>query len=148
MILLDTNILGRMADVRDPLRITTEAAIERLLSGTEALVIVPQNLYEFWAVGTRQSGSPPIGQNGLGMSVEEASGWLLFFQKAFTLLPDTEDLLPRWHALVRRLAITGRRSHDARLVAAMQVHGITQLLTFNPDHFSGYPITVVDPASV
>jgi hypothetical protein len=50
----------------------------------------------------------------------QSSQWLPYFQKRFTLLPDREDLLDRWHGLVMMRAVTGFRSHDARLVAAMQ----------------------------
>ena len=40
-------------------------------------------------------------------------------------------------------------AHDARLVAAMSVHGINHLLTFNIADFKRYPaITVLSPNSV
>ena len=45
--------------------------------------------------------------------------------------------------------VIGRRVHDTRLVAAMNVHSVTHLLTFNTDDFKRYDgITVVDPAFV
>ena len=40
------------------------------------------------------------------------------------------------------------KSHDARLVAAMQTYGSARILTFNANDFKGYPITIIDPASV
>lgn len=49
--------------------------------------------------------------------------------------------------LGRRLGITGIRSYDARLVAAMQTYGIERLLTFNAEHFRRFSITIVAPAS-
>jgi predicted nucleic acid-binding protein len=148
MILLDTNLLGRMADSADSLCIVARHAIHTLLASREQLIIAPQNCYEFWAVATRKIGSPPGGQNGLGMTPDQASQWLRFFQRRFTLVSDREDLLSRWHDLVRILGITGVRSYDARLVAAMQSYGITQLLTFNPGHFKRFPITIMDPSSL
>lgn len=96
-------------------------------------------------MATRKAGAPPSGQNGLGMTPEQASQWLGFFQRRFTLPPDREELLPRWHDLVRGLGITGIRSYDARLVAAMQTYGIVRLLTFNAEHFRKFPVTIVDP---
>jgi predicted nucleic acid-binding protein len=110
--------------------------------------LYPQNLYEFWAVATRKPGPPPAGQNGLGMTPEQASRWLDFFQRRFALLPDRQELPALWHALVKTLRIGGFRSYDARLVAAMQSYGITRLLTFNADDFRDFPITLMDPASV
>jgi len=82
------------------------------------------------------------------MNCEQASQWLLFFQRRFTLLTDRPDLLGRWHALVKGFGVKGLKSYDARLVAAMQTFGIVQLLTFNANDFKAYPITVIDPASV
>lgn len=148
MILLDTNLLARMTDSADPLCAATRRAIHTLLAQRERLIIVPQNLYEFWAVATRQPGAPPAGQNGLGMTPEQASQWLRFFQRRFTVLPDREELLTNWHTLVTTLKIKGFRSHDARLVAAMQSYGITRLLTFNAGDFKPFSITLVDPSSL
>jgi predicted nucleic acid-binding protein len=147
MILLDTNVLGRMTDATDPQCAAARQAVHSLLASHDQPVVVPQGLYEFWAVATRKAGSPPAGQNGLGMTTDQASQWLGFFQRRFTLLPDREELLPSWHDLVRTLGITGVRSYDARLVAAMQTYGIVRLLTFNADHFRRFSITIVDPAS-
>lgn len=145
MILLDTNLLARVTNSADPLCSVTRGAIHTLLARRERLIIVPQNLYEFWAVATRKPGAPPAGQNGLGMTPEQASQWLRFFQRRFILLPDREELVAHWHSLVKTFEIKGFRSHDARLVAAMQSYGITRFLTFNADHFHAFPITLVDP---
>ena len=133
MILLDTNLLGRVTDSADPQCTAARRAIHTLLTKREKLVIVPQNLYEFWTVATRKQGAPPVGQNGLGMKPVQAGQWLRFFQRRFVLLPDREDLLGYWQTLVTTLGIKGARSHDARLIAAMQSYGITRLLTFNAD---------------
>lgn len=148
MILLDTNLLGRLTDSADPLSEAARQAVHTLLAKGERLIIVPQNLYEFWAVATRRPGAPPAGQNGLGMTTEQASQWLRFFQRRFILLPDRDELLTYWHALVRTRDIRGFKSHDARLVAAMQSYGITRLLTFDMGDFQGFAITLLDPASL
>jgi hypothetical protein len=114
MILLDTNVLGRMTDSADPQCAVARRAVHALLAAKhERVIVVPQNLYEFWAVATRKPGPPPSGQNGLGMTPDQASLWLRFFQRRFTLLPDREELLTLGHDLVKRLAVLGIRSHDA-----------------------------------
>jgi predicted nucleic acid-binding protein len=143
MILLDTNLLGRLTDSADARCAVSRWAIQDLLANGEQLTLVPQNLYEFWAVATR---APAV--NGLGMNTNQASQWLGYFQRRFILLPDRDDLLPRWHDLVKALSIRGFRAHDARLVAAMQCYGISRLLTFNSQDFKDLPVTTVDPASV
>lgn len=148
MILLDTNVLGRMTDSTDPQCAAARRAVHTLLAQRQQLIVVPQNLYEFWAVATRKPGPPPAGQNGLGMTCEQASQWLRFFQRRFMLYTDRVDLADRWHALVKALGIKGLKSHDARLVAAMESYGISRLLTFNAGDFIGFAITVVDPGSI
>jgi predicted nucleic acid-binding protein len=106
--------------------------------------IVPQNLYEFWVVYTR-----PIGANGLGKSLVEATTELTNLKKLFTLLEDTPALLPAWEQVIMVNAVLGRNAHDARLVAAMNLHGITRLLTFNDADFQRFTgITVLTPAAV
>jgi predicted nucleic acid-binding protein len=143
MILLDTNLLGRITNSADPQCASARRAMHVLPPRGERLVIVPQNLYEFWAIATRMPAA-----NGLGMAPARASPWLDFFQRRFTLLPDRDDLPARWHELVKTLGIKGFRAHDARLAAAMQSYGISRLLTFNGQDFKDLPVTIVDPTSV
>lgn len=46
-------------------------------------------------------------------------------------------------------SVVGVQVHDARLVAAMVVHGVTNLLTLNTADFARYPgINVFDPAAI
>jgi predicted nucleic acid-binding protein len=148
MILLDTNVLGRMTDSADPQCAAVRRAVHVLLGRREQVIVVPQTLYEFWAVATRRPGPPPSGRNGLGMTPEQAGQWLRFFQRRFTLLPDREELFTRRHSFVTTLRIKGIRSYDARLVAAMQSYGVTRLLTFNTDDFKAFPITLIDPVAL
>jgi predicted nucleic acid-binding protein len=147
MILLDTNLLTRITRSHDPQSGAARAAIQILLQRGERLVIVPQNLYEFWAVATRRPGAPPAGQNGLGMSPVQAGHWLRFFRRRFALFADREELSSLWQTLVETYGIAGFRAHDVRLVAAMQSHGIGQILTFNAGDFQGLPVSVIDPTS-
>jgi predicted nucleic acid-binding protein len=148
MILLDTNLLARISNSAHPHCIVARGAVTALRLRGEQLVIVPQNLYEFWAVATRRAGASPGGQNGLGMTAGQASQWLRYFQRRFTLLSDREELPARWHELVATHGIMGLKSYDARLAAAMQCYGVTRLLTFNGRDFKNLPITVVDPMAV
>ena len=109
MILLDTNILARVAAPASPQGQTARAAVRRLLRVNGQIVIVPQNLYEFWVVATRSQGGPPAGQNGLGLSSAASRRWMDFFTSRFLLLPEPEELLARWRGLIE--------SHDVRWCA-------------------------------
>ncbi len=148
MILLDTNLLTRMTRSHEPQSGIARAAIQTLLQRRERLIVVPQNLYEFWAVATRPAGPPPAGRNGLGMTAVQAGRWLQFFRRRFAVLPDRAELSTLWQELVERHVVMGIRAHDVRLVAAMQSYGITRLLTFNTSDFCNLGIVILDPAAV
>ena len=106
--------------------------------------VIAQNLIEFWAVATR-----PIADNGLGIIAAQAAREVTRLKTLFGILPDTADILPQWEQLVVKHQALGKQVHDTRLIAAMHVHGITHLLTFNTADFKRYDgITVVSPSSV
>jgi len=45
-----------------------------------------------------------------------------------------------------RYGVSGKKTHDARLVAAMTIQGIAHILTFNSADFARYPgITAIEP---
>jgi predicted nucleic acid-binding protein len=143
-VLIDKNILIRTLQPHHELYPLADAAVQRLPLQGRNLVITPQNLIELWAVATR-----PVEQNGLGFSISAAVSELERIKAMFVLLPDTPAIYPAWERLVVRYHVSGKPTHDARLVAAMQVHGVTAILTFDRTGFSRYPgIEVVHPADV
>jgi predicted nucleic acid-binding protein len=108
------------------------------------LHIVAQNLIELWSVATR-----PLGENGLGMPTSKAALELARLKGMFLFLPEIPSIYPAWEALVIEYRVTGKPAHDARLVAAMQAHGLTAILTFDETGFSRYSgIDVIHPAQV
>ena len=83
------------------------------------------------------------------MTPDEAVTELVRIKGMFLFLPETPAIYPVWEALVVDHAVSGKPSHDARLVAAMQVHGLTAILTYDKTGFSRFPgIEVVHPAEV
>lgn len=140
---LDTNILTRLAQPSHPLHAAALAALRDLQSAGHAISIVPQNLFEFWVVATR-----PISDNGLGLIVLEAKAELDKVRSAFVLLHDTPALLDEWERLLVAHDCRGKPAHDARIVAAMNVHGVKGLLTFNVRDVARYAeVTVLDAAA-
>ena len=143
-VLLDTNILSRMAQ---PGHVEHRAAVDATdalqLQGN-VLCLVPQVLYEFWVVATR-----PPAVNGLGLAVPVVALELTRLQSLFPLLPDVPAVFSEWERLVMAHQVMGKNAHDARLVAAMAVHGFTHLLTFNTQDFARYPgVAALDPVLV
>ena len=144
MILLDTNILGRIAKPTDPMIPVVKAAIHSLRATGEEFCMVPQNLYEFWAIATR-----PPKANGLGLSIVDTQSEIARFKTMFRLIPGPPTLLTEWEALVGTHACHGRVSFDARLVASMYALGIPAILTINVKDFVRFPgIMILDPRTV
>ena len=78
-------------------------------------------------------------RNGLGLTPGEADREASRLEGIFTLLPDVPAIYPEWRRLVVAHSVFGVRVHDARIVAAMNVYGISSLLTFNGPDFTRYP---------
>ena len=132
-ILTDTNLLLRSVDDGHAQQAVAAAAIEQCPTMGHELLIVPQVLYEFWVVATR-----PTSQNGLGLTTEEAYSETRELRKALTLLRDERKIFDHWIDLVKRYDVKGKNAHDARLVAAMERHDVTHILTFNVKDFERY----------
>jgi hypothetical protein len=82
-------------------------AVDILLARKDELFVIAQNLIEFWAVSTR-----PIGNNGLGLTIDQAAQELTKFKVVFAILPDTADILPEWELLVVTHQIFCRQVYD------------------------------------
>lgn len=143
MVLIDTNVLLRLAEPGHAHHAQALGAIEQL-GHTDPLVIVPQNLYEFWSVATR-----PVDANGLGRTTAQADAEIEGLLSLFALLKDERAIFQPWRELVLTHDVKGRKSFDTRLVAAMQRHAITKILTFNDQDFTSYKhITVLKPDEI
>ncbi len=141
---IDTSVLVRTLQPHHPLYSLAKSALDNLTDEGRELFVVAQNLIEFWAVATR-----PKGENGLGLSTIEAGVELDRIKGIFQFLPETPAIYPAWELLVKTHAVSGRPTHDARLAAAMQVHGITDILTFDKTGFTRFPgINAIHPADI
>ena len=141
-VFVDTNVLLRAADPGDAKHETATKTISQLLEAGETLCITPQIAAEFWNVATR-----PAASNGLGMSIEEVRDEISRLEGFFSVLPESVEVYSEWKRLVAMHRVQGVKVHDARIVAAMNVHGMSRLVTFNADDFRRYgSITVTLPS--
>lgn len=141
---VDTNRLLRSIENGRVAHPIVQNGLFRLRDRGEILSIFPQNLVEFWAVATR-----PVSINGLGLSINEASRELRNLKSLFQLLPDVPQIFAEWEQLVIEFQVSGKQVYDARLVAAMRVHQLTHLLTFNkPDFERFHFITTISPTEI
>jgi predicted nucleic acid-binding protein len=143
-VLIDTNVLVRLAHHGSPQQQIADDALNSLKAAQHALRLVPQVIYEFWAVASR-----PVDRNGLGLPVAAVNSLINEWQVLFPVLRDERAILGTWQQLALQYGVRGKQAHDARIVAAMQRHGLTQILTFNGADFQRYAgITILDPQAV
>lgn len=128
--LLDTNILVRWVQQNDPGFALVDAATQHLQQSDAELCYTSQNLGEFWNVLTR-----PISRNGYGYSPVVADRKALGIESQLRLLPDTPAIHAEWRKLLVQHSVSGIQVHDARLAAAMSVHGVRKILTLNTRDF-------------
>ncbi|MEJ5384726.1 MAG: PIN domain-containing protein [Fimbriimonadales bacterium] len=144
-ILIDTSVIVRERATQDPAHPVAVRAIEQLIDHGWMLCVVPQCLIEFWSVATR----PADARGGLGLTVAEAQTAIEEFIATHRLLLEPPDVFVRWYTLAHTHAVHGRQVWDARIVACMEAHSISYLLTFNQVDFQRYTsIHAVNPRDV
>lgn len=142
--LIDTNILLRITRRSDPHHKAVDSALAKLAGQGTTLYFTHQNITELWNAMTR-----PVNRNGLGLSSVEAEREVRAIEAGMSLLPDSEAVYRQWRRIVVQLSVTGVQVHDARLAAAMLVHGVGHILTFNVSDFARFDgITALHPESV
>lgn len=142
--LVDTNVLLRFVKPDDRDYLLVRSVVHQLWMAGEDLCYTSQNLAEFWNTCTR-----PAERNGYGLSIREVDRRARLVEDLLTFLEDSKAVHLEWRKLVVAHSVSGAQVHDARLVAAMHVHQVTHLLTFNTPDFVRYTgIIPVNPQSV
>jgi len=142
--LVDSNVLLRWVKPDHSDYSAIAAAIDALLRGDGVLCYTSQNVAEFWNACTR-----PTDRNGYGLSPQETDRRARFFEDRLRLLPDSLAVHEEWRRLLVSYNVSGVQVHDARLVAAMRVHDVKRILTFNNKDFARYTdIEAVHPRAV
>ena len=142
-VLVDTDVLLRQFEPEHAHHRSAVDSVTRLLLIGEPVHVTAQNIAEFWAAATR---SPA--QNGLGLAIAVVAAALDQIDRVFALLPDEPAIHAVWKWLVTTHGVICSRVYDARLVAAMRVHGVGRILTFNAADFARYGIDVLHPSAV
>jgi predicted nucleic acid-binding protein len=131
--LVDSNVLIRWVQPEGPQFEVVKRAILRLENADDTPCYTSQNLGEFWNVLTR-----PANRNGYGLSPEGARIRAEQIEAKFLLLPDAPEIHTEWRLLLVTHSISGVQVHDARLAAAMHVHNVKRILTFNTRDFARF----------
>ncbi|MFP4282429.1 MAG: type II toxin-antitoxin system VapC family toxin [Opitutales bacterium] len=130
---LDTNVLLAATDRSRSRHADSISLIEASVQRSVRLFLSGQVLREYLVVATR-----PVAQNGLGLDPQEANRNLGTFLQVAQLLPENADTARILRELVVHHALSGKRIHDAGIVATMLSHGLRDLKTWNPDEFSPF----------
>jgi predicted nucleic acid-binding protein len=142
--LVDTNILLRITRRSDPQHKIVDTALARLAGQGTILYYTHQNIAELWNAMTR-----PVDRNGLGLLVAETDREVRSIETGMSLLPDNEAVYREWRRVVVKHNVSGVQVHDARLAAAMYVHGVGHILTLNVADFSRFQgLTALHPDNV
>jgi predicted nucleic acid-binding protein len=140
--LLDTGILLRLFKRADPNCRAIRATMRALRKSGHELVVSIQNVAEFWNVSTR----PADARGGFGLSLQQTERRLRIIERLCLVLPEQNTTYEIWRNLVKVHAVKGVQVHDARLVAWMQSHSVSHILTLNSVDFARYGgITAIAP---
>ncbi|MEZ6104237.1 MAG: PIN domain-containing protein [Pirellulaceae bacterium] len=145
LVLVDTNVVLRIVETGHPHHQAAADSMRKIRQRGDTLCLLPQVHYEFWVAATR-----PVANNGLGLSSSDALAELKQLgPPLFRFLKDERAIYQAWLGVIGTHSVQGKAAHDARLVAAMERHGVTHLLTFNTEDFVRYRhLTVLDPQTV
>jgi predicted nucleic acid-binding protein len=142
--LVDTNVLLRIPRISDPNHLAVDNALAKLATQGTTLYYTHQNIAELWNTMTR-----PLSRNGFGLTVEDADREVALIEYGMELLPDSAAVYREWRTLVVQLGVSGVQVHDARLAAAMYMHGLSCILTLNGADFSRFQgLFAIHPATV
>lgn len=142
---LDTNVLLSASTPARPLQRQALSALEDLPNRGVLLCTSGQVLREYLAVATRT-----LDENGLQLKPEAALDNVDAFRARMRLLEENVTVLDALETLLRETSCSGKRVHDANVVATMIAHGVEQLLTANVADFRRFAarVKVVDLASL
>jgi predicted nucleic acid-binding protein len=137
--LLDSNVLIRLPHRPDPMHSLVRHALGMLWAQGDRFCYTSQILGEFWSVCTR----PTKARGGFGLSLAETDRRVRLIERFYRFLADTAAVHAEWRRLIVAHSVSGVQVHDARIVAGMNVHGVTHLLTFNGGDFARFPGIIV-----
>jgi len=139
--LIDTNVLLRLVAPTAAQHALAVQAVRTLLARGDELMLAPQVVMEFWSVATR-----PLAVNGFGWTAADTEIEVAKLLAQFPLLPETPAVFSQWLRLVTARGTVGKQVHDAHVVALLNVHNVSHLLTFNVADFASYGINAISPA--
>ncbi len=131
---VDTGIWLRLFDQSDPRQGSIRTSMIVLRQRGTAAAFNAQVVAEFWNVCTR----PASARGGYGLPHEDVERRVRFIERWGLFLPENAADYLDWKRIVASQRVTGVAVHDARIVAAMNTAGISNILTLNVADFRRY----------
>jgi len=78
-------------------------------------------------------------RGGLRLTLAETGQRARLIDRFYRSLPNTAAVHDGWRRLIVAHSVAGVQAHEAPLVAPMNVHGVSHLLTLNVSDFAHYP---------
>jgi predicted nucleic acid-binding protein len=142
--LVDSNVLLYLVNQDSQEHAVVAQCLELLWERGNDLTYTSQNLAEFWNVCTR-----PADRNGFWPLLVETNKRALLVETRLRLAEDSVAVHREWRTLIVDLGVSGVQVHDARLVAAMRVHQIRTIITYNLRDFRRFAgVTAILPHDI
>lgn len=138
-VLIDTSVLVAVCDLGRP---DVARACSEFIESRSDLCVSTQVLREYAVVATR-----PVEMNGLGLSTADTLENIRRLCEFAPLLSGGRSEHEMLVDLLEAHPVTGKRIHDANLVATALAHGLAKIATLNVSDFEGFTdtVTLVDP---
>ena len=140
-VFVDSGVLLRALHRSDPFYADVRSAIRTLISQRTPIFTGLQQFAEFWNVCTRSPGE----RGGFNLSLDETATRLRRLERGVKILTETPVTPEIWKTIVQKHAVKGVKVHDARTVALMLTHSLTELLTLNKADFTRYRSEGIKP---
>jgi predicted nucleic acid-binding protein len=143
LVLVDTNVLLTATDSSRPGFKEARELFTRALASGVHLCVSGQIIREYLVVATR-----PATVNGLGLSFLDAIHNVQALQRRLVFLEESELVSSELLSLVQKYELSGKRIHDANIVALMHAERISLLISCDPKDFSLFSTIEVLPPEV
>ena len=131
-LLVDTNVLVFAANPQAPLHNAALAMLVRHRAARRQMWISTQVIREFLVVMCNPKLTTPA------LNPEQAAVAVRYLLRRFCVAEDTHRVSRALSRLLTLLPAGSRRIHDGNIVATCQAHGISSILTHNPDDFAPF----------
>lgn len=128
---VDTNVLIFATNSASPWHLPATNGLQEARRLGVELVISPQIIREYLVAATRPGSNATLPLDALLTNVRA-------FQTDFQLVEENALVSAKLVDLVSQITVGGKQIHDANVVATMQIHNISHLLTHNVADFARF----------